>query len=593
MQKVAFMTSTFPISRQLVVSLANPRISLCLLTLLLFFTSFYFIIRQHNPPNALTIEAPTTEFSSARAIQHLRVIAQAPHPIGSPAHDLVRDYIVRVLYSLQLNPQIQTVDTASPDRTTKQIQNIMVRLKGREPEEKAVMLVAHYDSVPRSYGAGDDGAGVVALLETLRALKSDRPLKKDMIALFTDGEEYGQLGAKAFLSQRQWSNAIEVVLNFEARGSRGPVFMFETSSNNGTLIKEFASTAPFPFANSLAPIIYDYLPNHTDLDVFRNAGYSGLNFAFIDAEYNYHTSNDNLTTIDERSIQHHGLYALSLARHFGNLKLEGLKAEDVVYFDVLGKVVIYYSKTMARILTGFNVILFAGVLIYGSAKKRLSFSEMAIGGMAFILSIACATVIIMIVIQMLSPRYGDHGLIKNNLLYFVFFSALAISVVSSVYLYFTKQASLNNLDCGTLLAYLVILLAVTICLPGSSYILAWPLLFAIFRLGFNIFYEEQNSGDFISFICHQVCTLPIIALVLWTILGVFQGIGLNFPLALMISVTFFIGFLLPYLKFLASPSKWLSPIVSALIGAIALVLAMNPEVIACILFTMSPKIISL
>ena len=51
--------------------------------------------------------------------------------------------------------------------------------------------MAHYDSVPFGPGAADDGAGVVTLLETARALKAGPPLKNDVIFLFTDGEEAG------------------------------------------------------------------------------------------------------------------------------------------------------------------------------------------------------------------------------------------------------------------------------------------------------------------------------------------------------------------------------------------------------------------
>ena len=36
--------------------------------------------------------------------------------------------------------------------------------------------MAHYDSVPMAPGAGDDGAGVVAILETARALKTGSAL---------------------------------------------------------------------------------------------------------------------------------------------------------------------------------------------------------------------------------------------------------------------------------------------------------------------------------------------------------------------------------------------------------------------------------
>ena len=101
------------------------------------------------------------------------------------------------------------------------------------------MLVAHYDSVPGGPGVADDGAGVAAIIETVRALKEMKPLQNDVIILLTDGEENGMLGAKAFVEDHPWVKDVGLVLNFEARGNKGPSFMFETSDNNGWIVKEF------------------------------------------------------------------------------------------------------------------------------------------------------------------------------------------------------------------------------------------------------------------------------------------------------------------------------------------------------------------
>lgn len=57
---------------------------------------------------------------------------------------------------------------------------------------------------------------------------------------------------------------VKAVFNFEARGSGGPVVMFETSNDNGSLIREFAGATQNPVANSLSYEIYKRLPNDTD-----------------------------------------------------------------------------------------------------------------------------------------------------------------------------------------------------------------------------------------------------------------------------------------------------------------------------------------
>ena len=118
------------------------------------------------------------------------------------------------------------------------VHNVVARLPGRDPS-RAVLLVAHYDSVPTAAGAADDGSGVAALLETARALRSGPPPRNDIIFLFTDGEERGLLGAQAFLREDPWAYAAGVVLNFDSPGSSSPALMYETSPGNGLLVAHY------------------------------------------------------------------------------------------------------------------------------------------------------------------------------------------------------------------------------------------------------------------------------------------------------------------------------------------------------------------
>ena len=101
-----------------------------------------------------------------------------------------------------------------------------------------------------------------------------------------------------------------MALNFEARGSGGPVLMFETSNGNARLIQEFAQSAPYPAANSLLYEIYRLLPNDTDLSIFKQAKMRGLNFAFIEEPTHYHTQLDSIANIDERSCNNKALIYL-------------------------------------------------------------------------------------------------------------------------------------------------------------------------------------------------------------------------------------------------------------------------------------------
>src|SRR5690606_40404862 len=60
-----------------------------------------------QPPPVVPASAPATEFSAGRAREHLRVLAEQPRPIGSAAHSRSREYVIRVLRDLGLEPGVQ------------------------------------------------------------------------------------------------------------------------------------------------------------------------------------------------------------------------------------------------------------------------------------------------------------------------------------------------------------------------------------------------------------------------------------------------------------------------------------------------------
>ncbi|HSP45630.1 MAG TPA: M20/M25/M40 family metallo-hydrolase, partial [Chthoniobacterales bacterium] len=250
------------------VTSASPGFTATLISWVGLAMVVFLAIWLQHPPAPVPASAAATEFSAERAIQHVKAIARAPRPIGSANHAAARDYILQQLSAFGLEPELQktTVISSSPASpfVAGTIENIVARKKGTG-DLPAVLLVAHYDSVATGPGANDDGVGVATLLETARALTASRPLENDVLFLFSDAEETGLLGARAFLAEHRWARAFKVALNFEARGNGGPVIMFETGPGNGALIRGLAKAAAYPLANSLSDEIYKRLPNSTDL----------------------------------------------------------------------------------------------------------------------------------------------------------------------------------------------------------------------------------------------------------------------------------------------------------------------------------------
>jgi hypothetical protein len=301
-------------------------------------------------PEPVAATAAPQDFSAARALERVRVIAQRPHPPGSVDHQRVRDYVLGELTNLGTAPQVETgfaSITLGRFHAEGNVENIVARLPG-SASARPVMLAAHYDSVNRGPGASDDASGVAVLLETLRALRAGLPLRNDVIFLITDGEEKGLLGAQVFMRDHPWRNQPGVTLNFEARGTAGNAFMFETSAGNEWLIRNLQAAVPQADATSFAYEIYRRMPNNTDLTIFKRGGLAGMNFAYIGRPEFYHTAQDNAANLDPRSLQEQGRYALSLARRFGDQDLSRTQSGDAVYFPTPFTSLIVYPASWVK-----------------------------------------------------------------------------------------------------------------------------------------------------------------------------------------------------------------------------------------------------
>jgi hypothetical protein len=297
------------------------------------------------PPSPLPADAAADRFSALRALRHVEVIAAEPHPVGSAANARVRDYLVGELQALGLQVEVQRQLQVNrygrrADARFAMVENVVAVRPGREPGP-ALVLMSHYDSVAAAPGAGDAASGVAAILETLRAL-GDAPLRNRLVVLLSDGEEAGLLGAQAFFGSHPLAAELGLVLNFEARGSRGPVAMFETSDGNAALIAAFATAVPAPLANSLIYSLYRQMPNDTDLSIARAAGHAGMNFAFVDGLFDYHHATDTPSHLSAASVQDLGEQMLALVRHHGERPLPLPVAGDARYFNPFGRGFVHY-----------------------------------------------------------------------------------------------------------------------------------------------------------------------------------------------------------------------------------------------------------
>jgi hypothetical protein len=100
----------------------------------------------------------------------------------------------------------------------KNFRGVNVVAKRRETSEGLpVVIGAHYDTVPRSPGADDNGSGVAALLELARVLNS-MPVRVPVILAAFDHEELGLLGSRAFVEDISSAGGARLAVIYECIG---------------------------------------------------------------------------------------------------------------------------------------------------------------------------------------------------------------------------------------------------------------------------------------------------------------------------------------------------------------------------------------
>jgi MFS family permease len=525
-------------------------------------------------PDPVPASAPPAEFSSGRALEHVRAIAQKPHPMDSPENAAVRDYLLEELSALGLKPEVQKTTAAYyPVKGLAQAgipENVLARLEGTNDSGKAFLLMAHYDSVPTGPGASDDGAGVAAMLETLRALKAGPPLKNDVIFLFTEGEERGLLGARAFVDSHPWAKDVGVVLNLEARGHTGPAYMFETSDEGGWVVREFAKAAPYPITGSDSVAFYKRSGSNSDLSIFLDDGRTGLNVAYIQGLTHYHSRMDTAEELDEGSLQHMGSYALPLTRHFGNVSLDHTKAPDEIYFNIF-RFQVHYPEGWAMPLMALAVLLFVGVAGLGLRRRRLTLGGVTLGFLALLGSIiiaALGTYLIWTLIRTLHPG-GIWALEYEAPLFWMGFASLTVAITAALYVGFSKKIRVANLGVGALLWWLLLTAATTVLFPPASYLFTWPLLFSLLGLGTLFALGDQWASPWYPFAVLSISAIPATFLFAPGVYGVPLTRELLLPNVVplfALVIVLMMGLLIPHLDLIAKPNKWVLPGAAAALG---------------------------
>jgi hypothetical protein len=396
--------------------------------------------------------------------------------MGSPDAARVRAHVLAELAALHVPSEVQeATGVGTRYQVAGRVHNVIARMPGTKPGGPAILLMAHTDGVPAGPAASDDGSGMAVLLETLRALRAGPPLEHDVIALFTDGEEVGLPGAAAFVREHRWAHDVAATLNFDARGTTGRAFMFETGPGDLDIVR-FYRGAPNVNGTSLMVTVYRALPNDTDLSELAILGRPALNFAFADGVDRYHTTQDNVSELNPGSIQHEGAQALAITRALANGPLPRPTTGDAVFFDfpVLGLVL--YPQGAALPLAALSAVLVVLTLVAIRRRERRWIRDLILGVLATIFAAALgggAAYLAGLGMTRVHTTLGGTPALSG--VYAVAIALLALTLAAACWALARRWGSAAGTHGGALLVWTILTLLVSWKAPGASFFLVWPL----------------------------------------------------------------------------------------------------------------------
>ncbi len=241
----------------------------------------------------------------------------------------IHDYLEKLGYSISYSH----FDT----RIASRIQvgrNVLAYKQGRSAEILA--LAAHLDTARTTVqGAMDNGSGVGVLLELARVFAAE-PTNRSLLFIFSDGEEWGMLGARDLAESYPERKRISAVLSLDyvAVGDLGAFCLGETGQFEGftppwlrQLVRRAAETQRLPVLgpSGLSEYIERALYiSWADQGPFLRAGIPAINLGSESREWRreeeiYHSAQDTIENLRLSSVEKYGRAAERIVRTLDEL----------------------------------------------------------------------------------------------------------------------------------------------------------------------------------------------------------------------------------------------------------------------------------
>ncbi len=270
--------------------------------------------------NEKSVEAP--KFDSSRAFEYLvKQVEFGPRVPGSREWQKCKDYLANHFAELGLKPKLQEFEFFDPySKTQLPLVNIIASIAGKSAEPERILLMAHWDSRPRTDfptrpnisdkpipGANDGASGVAVLMELANMMVKNRPEHAVDIVL-VDGEDWGKSGDNDYYLLGS--------SEFARRGIRGKyrfgIVIDMVGDKNQEFYREVFSEAHHPELNDmiwnaaaeLGAISFIDTTRHTVLDDHIPLVTSGVPAVdIIDFDYKWwHTDQDTVDKCSPESL---------------------------------------------------------------------------------------------------------------------------------------------------------------------------------------------------------------------------------------------------------------------------------------------------
>lgn len=306
--------------------------------------------------------------------EHLQILSSVEHPFSSHSNDFTHDYLKSTIIDIIDNvPYIKFSSDKEQNHTVfinqhnvfdklntdnriiyYESSNLLVKIQGKDSKLPGILVSAHFDSVPTGYGTTDDGMGIASMLAVLKyyADLKIQP-KRTIIFNFNNNEEFGLLGAEAFIKHK-WFKDVDFFINLEGTGAGGQPILFRGTDKSVLDWYKFVSK---PFANSIFQEGFNsgFIGSQTDYYVYEKNGLRGIDIAFYLPRSLYHTIKDNIKYTSKGSLWMMISNVLEIVNEVSNSRdTFDQDLEDSIYFDIINK---WYINISLDSLFIFNVLL--------------------------------------------------------------------------------------------------------------------------------------------------------------------------------------------------------------------------------------------